>query len=44
MSTPSIDPEWKTILSTVDHTLLSQTATRSEIRALCDDAIRYGVA
>ncbi len=32
------------ILSKVDHTLLSQTATFEEIKALCDDAIKYGVA
>lgn len=32
------------ILSRVDHTLLSRTATREEIRALCDDAVRYGTA
>jgi deoxyribose-phosphate aldolase len=34
----------KEILSRVDHTLLSQTATWEEIRALCDDGIRYGCA
>ncbi len=32
------------ILSRVDHTLLSQTATWEEIRALCDDAMRYHTA
>ena len=32
------------ILSKVDHTLLSQTATWDEIKALCDDGIRYSVA
>ena len=32
------------ILSMVDHTLLAQTATWEEIRAICDDAIRYGCA
>lgn len=32
------------ILSRVDHTLLSQTATWEEIRALCDDAVRYHTA
>lgn len=32
------------ILSKVDHTLLSQTATLDEIKALCDDGIKYGVA
>ena len=32
------------ILSKVDHTVLSQTATWEDIRALCDDGIRYGTA
>lgn len=32
------------ILSKVDHTLLSPTATAAEICALCDDAMRYGTA
>ena len=32
------------ILSAVDHTLLSQTATESEIYALCDDAVKYKTA
>ena len=32
------------ILSRVDHTLLSQTATADEIKAICDDGIRYGCA
>ena len=36
--------EIKEILSKVDHTLLSQTATFDDIKALCDDAIKYGVA
>ncbi len=34
----------KKILSTVDHTLLSQSATLDEIRAICDDGIKYGTA
>ena len=34
----------KTILSMVDHTLLSQSATWDEIRAICDDGITYGTA
>ncbi len=34
----------KTILKAVDHTLLAQTATWEEIRALCDDAVIYGTA
>jgi deoxyribose-phosphate aldolase len=36
--------ELKEILSKCDHTLLSQTATWSEIQALCDDAMKYGCA
>ena len=32
------------ILAKVDHTVLSQTATWEDIRALCDDGIRYGTA
>ena len=34
----------KHILSKVDHTLLSQGATWDEIKALCDDAVKYGTA
>ena len=34
----------KEILSKVDHTLLSQTATWDEIRQICDDGIKYGCA
>ncbi len=36
--------ELKEILSKCDHTLLAQTATWSEIRAICDDGMRYGCA
>lgn len=36
--------EFKDILGRVDHTLLTQSATWEEIRALCDDAIEYGTA
>lgn len=32
------------ILSKVDHTLLSQSATWDEIKTICDDAIKYGTA
>ena len=32
------------ILSMVDHTLLAQTATKEQILALCDDAVRYHAA
>jgi deoxyribose-phosphate aldolase len=34
----------KLILSKCDHTLLAQTATWEEIRALCDDGMKYGTA
>ena len=34
----------KEIVAKVDHTLLKQTATFNEIKALCDDAIKYGTA
>ena len=34
----------KDILSKVDHTLLTQTATADEIKAICDDGIKYGCA
>ncbi len=36
--------EIKEILSYVDHTLLSQSATWEEIKAICDDGIKYGCA
>ena len=36
--------EIKEILSKCDHTLLSQTATPDDIKALCDDGIKYGTA
>lgn len=34
----------KVILSKVDHTLLSQTATWAEIKQICDDAVLYQTA
>lgn len=34
----------KKILSTVDHTLLSQTATWEDIKRICDEGIKYEVA
>lgn len=34
----------KKIVSTVDHTLLSQTAKWEDIKTICDDGIKYGVA
>lgn len=36
--------EKKFILSKIDHTLLTQTATWEEMKQLCDDAITYGTA
>ena len=36
--------ELKEILKRCDHTLLTPTATWDEIRAVCDDGIRYGCA
>ena len=34
----------KYILKTVDHTLLLQTSTWDEIKVICDDGMKYGVA
>ena len=34
----------KNILSKCDHTLLGQASTWAEIRAICDDGMRYGTA
>ncbi len=34
----------KDILAKCDHTMLNRTATWEEIRTVCDDGIRYGVA
>ena len=39
-----MNEELKHILSRVDHTLLSQTATWAEIKAICDDGVKYGCA
>ena len=36
--------ELKDILSKCDHTLLAQTATWDEIRAICDDGMKYSCA
>jgi len=36
--------ELKEILRRCDHTLLSQSATWEEIKAVCDDGIKYGTA
>ena len=37
-----MNEELKNILSRVDHTLLAQGATWNEIKAICDDGIKYG--
>ena len=39
-----MDKELQAILSRVDHTLLAQGATWKEIKAICDDGIKYGCA
>ena len=39
-----MDKELQNILSHVDHTLLAQGATWKEIKAICDDGIKYGCA
>ena len=39
-----MDKELQDILSRVDHTLLAQGATWTEIKAICDDGIKYGCA
>lgn len=36
--------ETKDILSKVDHTLLAQNATWAQIKAICDDGLKYGTA
>lgn len=36
--------ELQKILSAVDHTLLSQTATWDDIKAICDDGMKYSTA
>ena len=36
--------ELKDILAKCDHTLLAQTATWEEIKAICDDGIKYSTA
>ena len=39
-----MDKDLQDILSRVDHTLLAQGATWKEIKAICDDGIKYGCA
>ena len=36
--------ELQKILSYCDHTLLAQTSTWEQIRAICDDGMKYGTA
>ena len=36
--------EMKEILSKVDHTLLSQSATWEQIKSICDDGMKYHTA
>ena len=36
--------ELKEILAACDHTLLAQTATWADIRAICDDGMKYHTA
>ena len=36
--------ELKEILSKCDHTLLAQAATWEQIKAICDDGMKYGTA
>ena len=36
--------DYKAILSTVDHTLLQQSATWEEIKQICDDGVAFGCA
>ena len=40
----SVNQDIQNILSIVDHTLLGQAATWDEIRAICDDGMKYGCA
>ena len=44
MSDLHLTPEEIQILATVDHTMLSQTATLEEIMSLCEEALAYKVA
>jgi len=34
--------DWRSAASLIDHTLLKPDATRSDVTALCDEAVRYG--
>ena len=37
-----MNQEIQSILARVDHTLLAQSATWNEIKAICDDGVKYG--
>ena len=39
-----MDKELRDILAKVDHTLLAHSATWAEIKAICDDGMKYGCA
>ena len=39
-----MNQEIQSILAKVDHTLLAQSATWNEIKAICDDGVKYGCA
>ena len=39
-----MNQEIQSILAKVDHTLLAQSATWNEIKAICDDGMKYGCA
>jgi deoxyribose-phosphate aldolase len=38
----SLVSDWRSAASLIDHTLLKPGATRKEVTALCDEAMRYG--
>ena len=40
----NIDPKIKNILAACDHTLLGQASTWEEIKAICDDGMKFGTA
>src|SRR5664279_1139311 len=38
----SLLQDWHSVASLIDHTLLTPAATRSQVIALCAEAVRYG--
>ena len=38
----SLVSDWRSAASLIDHTLLKPEATRKDVMALCDEAVRYG--